>query len=315
MRGFFYAIVPGNIAYIRYVITVIDNMKRYSSLISVMVFLVNYAESQVRVNSYPEPVPDLTSTIFLPGNVSKAGLDFNAAFSSDGKTFYFSRSVNRKYIIFECKYDGKKWSEAKPSLLFDTSFSNTDPFIAADGAMYFISNRPKNGTDTTNDYDIYRMTRNGYIYSAPENITAINSDSTEYYVSVSGTGNIYFASYREGQLDLFMSKKKAGGYEKPVNLGGIINSDHDEHDPLIAPDESYLVFTSNRPGGFGEADLYITYNVNGQWQKPIHMDSTINTKTYEYCPNLSPDGKYFFYSSESDVKWISSRILKKWMSK
>lgn len=290
-------------------------MKKNIPFLIVVALLTNFAEGQVTVSSYPEPFPDTVSKIFLPGIVSKEGLDFNTAFSLDGKTFYFSRSTNRKYIIFECRFDGKTWSEAKPSALFDTAFSNTDPFIANDGSLYFISNRPKNTTDTTNDYDIYRMSRKGYIYNAPENLTAINSDSTEYYVSVSRSGNIYFASYREGQLDLFMSKKKGDAYEKPVNLGGIINSDSDEHDPLIAPDESFLIFTSTRPGGFGEADLYISYKINGRWLTPVNMGSQINTKTYEYCPNLSPDGNYFFYSSEYEVKWISSRVLKKWMPK
>lgn len=138
----------------------------------------------------------------------------------------------------------------------------------------------------------------------------MNSDSTEYYVSVAASGNIYFASYREGQLDLFVSKKKNGGYETPVNLGPVVNSPGNEHDPLIAPDESFLIFNSDRPGGFGEADLYISRSKDGKWQTPVNMGRGINTGTYEYCPYLTPDGKYLFYSSESEVKWISSSILK-----
>jgi hypothetical protein len=46
-------------------------------------------------------------------------------------------------------------------------------------------------------------------------------------------------------------------------------------------------------------------------KNPVIMGSNINTKTHEYCPNLSPDGKYFFYSSEYDVKWIASGVLQK----
>ncbi len=83
------------------------------------------------------------------------------------------------------------------------------------------------------------------------------------------------------------------------------------HDPLIAPDESFLVFPSDRPGGLGEADLYISHNINGQWQQPVAMGHGINTKRYEYCPYLTPDGKYFFFSSEYQVKWISADVLKR----
>jgi Tol biopolymer transport system component len=260
---------------------------------------------------YPEPAPDSVAKIFLPGIVSSDTLDFNASFSMDGKTFYFSRSRNRKYVIFETVHKDNKWQAETISPLFDTMYSNTDPFVAPDSAIYFISNRPKDKSDTTDDYDIYRIVKQGNTYGPPEYLAGVNSDSTEYYVSVSRAGNIYFSSYRDGNLDLFMSKKNGAIYEEPVNLGVAINSVFDEHDPLIAPDESFLVYTSTRSDGFGEADLYITHKTNGQWGNPRNMGIGINTKAYEYCPALSPDGKYFFYSSEFQVKWISSDVLKK----
>ncbi|MBO9205204.1 MULTISPECIES: PD40 domain-containing protein [Niastella] len=260
--------------------------------------------------AYPEPGPDSIAKIFLPGIVSKEGLDFNAAFSPDGKTFYFSRGRNGKYIIYESRYKNNQWQEATISTLFDTLYSNADPFIGVDNALYFISNRPNGKADTTKDYNIYQMVKQGDEYTAPEYLTGVNSDSTEYYVSVARSGNIYFASDRNANLDLYMSKKSAKGYEEPVNLGPVINSVFDEHDPMIAPDESFLVYTSTRPDGFGEADLYITHNVKGRWSNPRNMGYGINTKTYEYCPYLTPDGRYFFYSSEYEVKWISSSVLK-----
>jgi Tol biopolymer transport system component len=259
--------------------------------------------------AYPSPQPDTTAQIFLPGIVSKEGLDFNSAFSPDGKTFYFSRSTKGKYIILETVFDGKQWTAPVPSPLFDTSYSNADPFIAKDGSIYFISNRPRNNRDTTDDYDIYWLMKLGDTWRAPENLYQVNSDSTEYYVSVSQWGNIYFASYRGENLDLYMSIRCDTGFLAPVNLGPIINSPSDEHDPLIAPDESYIIYTSSRPGGFGEADLYIAYQKEGKWQQPKNMGDKINTKTYEYCPNFSPDGKYFFYSSESEVKWIGMGVI------
>jgi hypothetical protein len=143
----------------------------------------------------------------------------------------------------------------------------------------------------------------------------INSCLAGHYsrclVSVARLGNIYFASYRDGNLDIFMSKKVASSYEEPVNLGVLVNTVFDEHDPMIAPDESFLVYTSTRPEGFGEADLYLTHKTNGQWNTPTNMGTAINTKAYEYCPYLTPDGKYFFYSSEFEVKWISSDVFRK----
>lgn len=283
-------------------------IKKYFLLTFTYCCLASCSNNRLASTIYPAPEPDTIAKVFLPGIVSTDTLDFNAAFSPDGKTFYFSRSSNRKYIILESKYNGKVWTPPIPSPLFDTTYSNADPFFSQDGDLYFISNRPKGPTDTTDDYDIYRLPKNGPGKS--ERLDKINSDSTEYYVSLSNNGNIYFASYRDGNLDLYMSRKTAGHYEEPVNLGPTVNSTADEHDPLIAPDENWLVFTSGRSGGLGEADLYITFKKNGQWQLPRNMGERINTKTYEYCPNISPDGKYFFFSSESDIKWINSRILK-----
>lgn len=276
-----------------------------------LLFITNCKENHPSAGiAYPQPAPDSLPLVFLPGIVSNDTLDFNSTFSVDGKSFYFSRSHNRKYVIFETTYKDNKWQEPVISPLFDTSYSITDPFIAADSALYFISNRPKDKSDTTADYDIYRLVKQTNGYGALEYLNGVNSDSTEYYVSVSRPGNIYFSSYRDGNLDLYMSRKTNNGYEKPVNLGSVINSPSDEHDPLIAPDESFLVFPSDRPGGLGEADLYISHKLNGQWQQPVAMGHGINTKRYEYCPYLSPDGKYFFYSSEYQVKWISSNVLK-----
>lgn len=285
-------------------------IKNYFLLTLTYYCLVSCSSSRQSSINYPDPLPDTVAQVFLPGIVSIDTLDFNAAFSPDGKTFYFSRSHNRKYIILESRYNGKVWSAPVPSPLFDTTYSNTDPFFSQEGDLYFISNRPKGSADTTDDYDIYRLPKGSSGPGQPERLDKINSDSTEYYVSLSNNGNIYFASYRDGNLDLYMSRKISGHYEEPVNLGPTVNSTDDEHDPLIAPDESWMVFTSGRPGGLGEADLYITFKKDGQWQLPRNMGERINTKTYEYCPNISPDGKYFFFSSESDVKWISSKILK-----
>ncbi len=211
-------------------------MKYNKTLVATCLFIAccitNCKENHLPASiAYPQPAPDTIPLVFLPGIVSNDTLDFNSTFSVDGKTFYFSRSHNRKYVIFETTYKDNKWQEPVISPLFDTPYSNTDPFIAPDSALYFISNRPKDKSDTTADYDIYRLVKQPNGYGAPEYLNGVNSDSTEYYVSVSRPGNIYFSSYRDGNLDLYMSRKTINGYEKPVNLGSIINTPYDEARP------------------------------------------------------------------------------------
>jgi Tol biopolymer transport system component len=265
---------------------------------------------------YPQPVPDSTALRFLPGIVSTDVLDFNSAFSPDGKSFYFARSPQGKYEIYVSTHNGKEWDKPTVATFSERAYSEADPFITEDGSLYYISDRPRDKTDTISDFDIWfvRALPDGR-WSEPENLVIVNSDSTEYYVSIAGNGNVYFASNRSGgygEHDIYVSKFINGALTQPENLGASINSEQSEHDPYIAIDENFLVFKSeNRLDGFGEADLYCSrLNSDKNWLPARNLGKAFNTNTYEYCPNMSPDGKYFFYSSESDVKWIDAEFLK-----
>jgi hypothetical protein len=179
-----------------------------------------------------------------------------------------------------------------------------------------ISNRPRNEYDTFPDFDIWVVhpEENGK-WSAPENIQQVNSDSTEYYVSLAANGNLYFASNRSGGYgshDIYVSKLIDGKYTTPVNLGPNINSPEMEHDPLILNDEKVILFTSvNRASSFGEADFHYSTRENADqaWPAAFNLGKPFNTPSYEYCPYITPDLKFFFYSSEYDVKWIATKNL------
>jgi Tol biopolymer transport system component len=101
--------------------------------------------------------------------------------------------------------------------------------------------------------------------------------------------------------DIFRADPVEGGYSAPVRVGGGVSSKHSEHDPFIAPDESYLIFTSDRPQGYGRGDLWIVYrNPEAGWSDPVNMGPRINTDAYEYCAMLSPDGKQLFFTRNAD---------------
>jgi hypothetical protein len=264
---------------------------------------------------YPQPHADSTAIIFLPGIVSKDSFDFNATFSPDGKSFYFSRSINRQSNIYVTHFNGVKWTEPTAVPISAPNSSDADPAFAPDGKLYFISNRPVSKSDTTHDYDIWYSTpQEGGSWSAPENLKSINSDSNEYYVSFAENGNLYFASSRTGgfgEEDIYVSKLVNGKYSSPENLGAAINSPKPEYDPCILPKENVIIFTSsNRSDSFGGADLYCSKtDSNGKWLQAVNLGKNFNTKSREFCPSFSPDSKFFFFSSERDVKWISARYL------
>jgi len=73
-----------------------------------------------------------------------------------------------------------------------------------------------------------------------------------------GKRTLYFVAQRPdsaGGLDIYRSKRYSGQYDEPRNLGRVINSPQAENDVYIAPDESFIIFSSGRSGGLGENDF------------------------------------------------------------
>lgn len=266
---------------------------------------------------YPEAPPADSIDSFLPGIVCRAkdSVDFNAAFSPDAKSFYFTRTLNRKWDIYVTRHDGASWSMSGVAGFCSPEYSEADPAFGPDGTLYYISDRPKNESDTLRDFDIWfvRPLPNGD-WSPPENLGVVNTDSTEYYVSFAGDGNLYFASSRVGGFgaeDIYISKLVNGNYSEPENLGPQINSVFSDHDPCLPKDEGFMIYTSvEREDGLGEGDLYYSIKeADGKWSPSTHMSTAFNSSTYEYCSYFSPDYKYFFFSSKRDVKWTSVHSL------
>lgn len=270
---------------------------------------------------YPTFPPEDSIISFLPGIVCSGGdsIDFNAAFSPDGKSFYFTRSQNRKWAIYVSHHDGTQWNKATRATFNDTAYSMADPAFGPDGYLYFISDLPRNASDTLRDFDIWfiKPLANGK-WAAPENLQAVNTDSTEYYVSFSPSGHLYFASSRKGGYgleDIYISKRVDGKYSTPENLGPKINTAYSDHDPCLSQQEDFMIYTSvDRKEGYGEGDLYLARkDKNGQWTEVRSMGIPFNTNTYEYCSYFSPDFRYFFFSSRRDVKWMRTESLLKLM--
>ncbi|HEY0744589.1 MAG TPA: hypothetical protein VGD40_24145 [Chryseosolibacter sp.] len=266
---------------------------------------------------YPKPVPDSQALKFLPGVVSVEGIDFNSTFSPDGKSFYFSRSSKGKWEILVSKYENNQWSEPIRAPFSEENYSQADPMFSPDGKLYFISNKPLANEAVNNNFDIWYVepsTNDGW--SAPINLAEVNSDSSEYYISFSANGNLYFGSSRPGGYggeDIYVSRLVNGKYTAPKNLGPQINSSQSEHDPAVSPDEHTIIFKSeNRADGFGQADLYFsTFDSRSGWNRAHNLGPEINTDSYEYCPYFSPEGKYFFFSSQHDVMWIDMQVISK----
>ena len=250
----------------------------------------------------------LEPTIFAPGIISTGDYEVCPEFSPDGQTFYFVKSTpdaNFWTIVVSYLKDGK-WTEPQVAA-FSGRYSDADEFITNDGKqMFFISRRPVSSDVSPNaagKLDIWMMdlTASGD-WRQPKNLgNPVNSEGSEYFPTLTGSGTLYFGSGRKGGkggIDLYRSRFVHGKYQEPENLGDAINTQFDEFEPFIAPDESFLIFMAGgRPDGLGGFDLYISYNRDGGWTKAQNLGSPINSAADELSPRITRDGKYFFWAS------------------
>jgi Tol biopolymer transport system component len=241
--------------------------------------------------------------LFAEGVINTDADEYGPALTPDGNTLYFTRRVNRRdsEFIYVSRLESGKWSA--PELApFSGKYFDKEPFVSPDGKrIFFASLRPVDGVEPKNqrDFNIWfvEMTSSGWSEPKPAG-PAVNSPAYENYPSVAANGTLYFAGEREGGKggnDLYRARLVNGKYRHVESLYEL-NTPNVDADPYIAPDESYLIFCSNRSGGLGSGDLYISFNQNGKWTAPKNLGAAVNTAEFEYTPLISPDGKLLFFS-------------------
>ena len=123
-------------------------------------------------------------------------------------------------------------------------------------------------------------------------------------------------------MDIYVSRLIEGAYSEPTNLDNIINTpQYRESCPCIAPDENFLIFTSDSrqfsaDGKYlkGRRDLMISFKgEDGNWTQPINMDPAFNADGARF-PGLSPDGKNLFFTRyvegpNEDIFWVNAKII------
>jgi hypothetical protein len=267
--------------------------------------------------------PGMIPEIFAPGHISTEKRELNSVFTPDGKEFYFSISQGRGYKMYFTRQLEKGWSQPEP-VPFSSQKSDVDMCITHDGKrMYFGSTRPLNGSPQ-DDFKIWYVERRGSQWSEAKYLDSpVNEGRRALYPTVTNKGTMYFQAIRNdtlGPRDIYCSELVDGKYGEPVHLGEAINSEYAEGDVLIAPDESYIIVNcSGRPDTDGRSDLYISHKQeNGTWADLKNMGDRINSSGSDYCPMLSPDGKYFFYTrtdtGNGDIYWVDAQIIQELIS-
>ncbi|HZL72709.1 MAG TPA: hypothetical protein VFC86_09630, partial [Planctomycetota bacterium] len=159
-------------------------------------------------------------------------------------------------------------------------------------------------------------------WSEPVPLTELNSTFGDNGTCMSRDGlSVYFNSNRPGGIgsnDILVSRRadKTEPWGAPVNLGSAVNSSADDQGPTLSHDGRVLIFLSNRAGGFGEFDLYVSRRTDPEddfgWGAPENLGSFVNTSEREQAPHLQKRGEdgnhtlYFSRGMPPDI--LSARV-------
>jgi len=126
----------------------------------------------------------------------------------------------------------------------------------------------------------------------------INLPSDVYEPCISRDGlTLYFVRGKAGKnADLFSCRRTYEGWTTPEPLAGV-NSDNDELGPHASPDDRVLYFYSDRAGGLGGFDLWMTRREGGGWTPPENLGPNVNSEFNEYGAAVTPDGRSLFFAS------------------
>ena len=189
----------------------------------------------------------------------------------------------------------------------NTEANEYAPAITGNGKiLYFTSTRPNLFSSKIGDESIWYSAKDGDDWGVPMNLrfptdgkwhqgtTAIQPDGQYVYFALQTEGR----NDGYGNFDLYYSKLEGTKWADPKNLGEFVNSSYWDHNPTISSDGRTLIFASNRPGGFGGTDLWITKkDDNGNWSRPLNLGSNINSSSDEMAPFIALDNKTLYFSS------------------
>lgn len=205
--------------------------------------------------------------------------------SFDAQTIMFSRPTD------------SGWNEPEVAS-FSGDWGDRAPRFSVDGStLYLTSSRPGMRARDRTDMDLWRVRRNGSLWSAAERLGyPVNTAANDMHAGVAD-GALWFASSREsslGRSDIY----RIGDDGTETHWPAPVNSELSQPDLWISSDESWMILViSDHPDGYGGDDLYLSRFADDVWSSPDNLGPEVNSGEYEYGPAVSPDGGYLYFTS------------------
>ena len=212
---------------------------------------------------------------------------------SDNSLVRYNDGQNRLYKIFSVT--GKNKTEWKQPVLFSkelkSGYNDGPATFNKQGDLIFfcrnnnIDNKQRNSSDTTNLLGIYSAEFREGVWTSIRSFQYNDPLYSFGTPSLTSDGKrIYFSSDKPGGyggMDLYYCDSVKSGWANPVNLGSSINTARNESFPF-ADLNGKLFFASDGLGGMGGKDIYYSFELNGVWMKPVHLDSPINSPADDF---------------------------------
>ncbi len=249
--------------------------------------------------------PGMVAEPFAPGVISKEGWELEGVFAPGMKEFYFT-------------VDGSKDTEGfKPTVIG----------FRQEGTIWkkYIEFRRRGETVFSPDGKRMHMAKGykdrvGDGWSERKSLGPMfeREDWGIMRLSASAGGTYVFDDYKSEDL-IRISTLKDGKRQEPTPIGPVVNTGKMTAHPFIAPDESYLIWDSEREGGYGGSDLYISFRQeDGTWGPAINMGDKVNSDNWDAYASVTPDGKYILFNrgidleSEPmnvDIYWVDAGVI------
>lgn len=268
-------------------------------------------------------VPGNSPRLFGEGVISGPADDRAPAFSPDGDTVYFGRGNASRYSILVSHRKDGRWT-APEIAPFSGQWRDLEPAMAPDGSyLIFASNRPSGAAAQPLDGhyggkvaaakggNLWRVDRAGNGWNEPRRLPdRINSGDAVFSPSITAQGTLYFMrpDGEGGHFHLFRAALRDGEYQPPTPAG-LTAGGPGEVDAAVAPDESFIVFSSSTPAHPTQSRLFIAFGAGGRWNTPVDLGDEVNEEGSNTEARLGADHRslYFSTSTVEPARYPSTR--------
>ena len=258
-------------------------------------------------------VPDSIVPQILPSTVNTVeGEEYGPTLSVDDNTLYFV-GLNREdgsysediYVSYRDRRTGN-WGAARRIPALSNPYKNEAPtsvsgdgrtmLVFVEGRMCFSVRSPQGWTEPR---------------PLPQYLQLGNWQA-DAMITADGSALLFAANYAtEGEerpsLNIFVSERgEDGRWSEPYSIGSVINTQGMERSPFLHPDMKTLYFSSDREGGFGELDVWVSRRLSDTcwtcWSEPENLGAQINTRGRDCWYKISADGKSAYYARKVGVR-------------